>query len=334
MLGGRSVIVTDLLWWYQLKRKWSIISMPCLPLFNTCTRNFSSAFCTQSCTSICALPKSFKYKFAGTVTAGQCMCCRENFTHWFSNFHSYYMKRDESCLVANSPSESKFSESICCQKMVEMHGYNEHVSVTGEDDSPCHATLSDNMNSVRNYSDVSLFMVSVKVWVLEHFSILYRLCGCWCFIAYYLTQDDEKIIRMCCEVVHYVSLYELFHLSLFAADGQKLSIYLGNLLSNAMLLNKTGFFWVPVAPVWMYEFNVWIEDEVNVRSIFGHSEDHAQELIAQFPKVLIEDVFSFQTLAITSTMCLVHISFWQRMDLLNLGSERELATRHDSSLFM
>jgi len=28
------------------------------------------------------------------------------------------------------------------------------------------------------------------------------------FIAHYLTQDDEKIIRMCC--VHYVSLYELF----------------------------------------------------------------------------------------------------------------------------
>jgi len=35
--------------------------MPCFPLFNTCTRNFS-AFCTQSCTSVCALPKSFKYR--------------------------------------------------------------------------------------------------------------------------------------------------------------------------------------------------------------------------------------------------------------------------------
>lgn len=121
---------------------------------------------------------SFRAKFAGNVTAGQYMCCREDFTHWFSNFHSYYMKRDESCLVANSPSESKFSESIRCQKMVEIHGYNEHISVTGEDDNPCHATLYDSMNSVRNYSDVGLFMVGVKVWVLEHFSILYRLCGC------------------------------------------------------------------------------------------------------------------------------------------------------------
>ena len=48
-------------------------------------------------------------------------------------------------------------------------------SVTGEDDNPCHATLSDSMNSVRYYSDVGLFMVGVKVWVLEHFCILYRL---------------------------------------------------------------------------------------------------------------------------------------------------------------
>jgi len=147
---------------------------------------------------------------AGTVTAGQCMCCREDFTHCFSNFHSYYMKRDESCLVTNSPSEPKFSKFICCQKMVEIHGCNEHVGVTGEDDNPCHATVSDNMNSMRNYSDVSLFMVGVKVWVLQHFSILYRLCGYWCFIAHYPTQDDEKIIGMCCEVVHYISLYELF----------------------------------------------------------------------------------------------------------------------------
>ena len=49
---------------------------------------------------------SFRAKFARNVTAGQYMCCREDFTHWFSNFHSYYiiyMKRDESCLVVNSP---------------------------------------------------------------------------------------------------------------------------------------------------------------------------------------------------------------------------------------
>ena len=106
---------------------------------------------------------------ASPSLAGQYTCCREDFTHWFSNFHSYYMRRDESCLVANSTSEPKFSESNRCQKMVEIHGYNEHISVTGEDDNPCHATLSDSMNSVRNYSDVGLFMVDVKVWVLEHF---------------------------------------------------------------------------------------------------------------------------------------------------------------------
>ena len=53
-------------------------------------------------------------------------------------------------------------------------------------------------------------MVGVKVWVLEHFSILYQPCGYWCFIAHCPTQDDEKIIRMCYEVDHYVSLYELF----------------------------------------------------------------------------------------------------------------------------
>jgi len=104
--------------------------------------------------------------------------------------------------------------------MVEIRGYNKHVSVTGEDDNPCHATLSDNINSVRNYLDVGLFMVGVKVWVLEHFSILYQLCGY--FIAHYLTQDDEKIITMCCEVVHYVSL-SCSSLILFAADGQKVA---------------------------------------------------------------------------------------------------------------
>jgi len=116
---------------------------------------------------------SFHAKFAGIVTADQCMCCRENFTYCFSNFHSYYMKWDESCLVANSPSEPKFSKLIRCQKMVEIHGCNEHVTVTGEDDNPCHATVSDNINSMRNYLDVSLFMVGVKVCVLQHFSILY-----------------------------------------------------------------------------------------------------------------------------------------------------------------
>jgi len=57
----RSVIVIDFLWWYQLKRKWSIVSMSCFHLFNTCTRNFSE-FCTQSCISICAHPKSLKYR--------------------------------------------------------------------------------------------------------------------------------------------------------------------------------------------------------------------------------------------------------------------------------
>ena len=116
---------------------------------------------------------SSRAKFAGTVTAGQCMCCREDCTHWFSNFHSYYMNRNESFLVANSPFEPKFSMLIRCQKMVEIHGCNKHISVTAEDDNPCHATVSDNINSVRNYSDVGLFMVGVNVWVLAHFSILY-----------------------------------------------------------------------------------------------------------------------------------------------------------------
>ena len=55
------MIVIDFHGRYQLKRKRSIVSVPCFPLFNTCTRNFS-AFCTQSCTSVCALPKSFKYR--------------------------------------------------------------------------------------------------------------------------------------------------------------------------------------------------------------------------------------------------------------------------------
>ena len=44
---------------------------------------------------------SFRAKFADNVTADQCMCYREDFTHWISNFHSHYMKRDESCLFAN-----------------------------------------------------------------------------------------------------------------------------------------------------------------------------------------------------------------------------------------
>ena len=55
------------------------------------------------------------------ATASDCCCCRRrispvtlnfDFTLWFSNFHSCYMKRDESCLVANSLSEPKFSESM------------------------------------------------------------------------------------------------------------------------------------------------------------------------------------------------------------------------------
>src|SRR5688572_11471667 len=73
---------------------------------------------------------SFCAKFASNVTAGQCMCCREDFTQLLSNFCSYYMKRDESCLVSNSPSEPKFSESMRHQEMVEIHGYNEYISVT------------------------------------------------------------------------------------------------------------------------------------------------------------------------------------------------------------
>jgi len=92
------------------------------------------------------------------------MCCRQDFTHWFSNFHSYYMKRDESCLVTNSPSELKFSESICCQKMVEIHGYIKHFSVTGEDDNPCHATF---WLSAAN--KVKLEQL-IKGYIMDHFT--------------------------------------------------------------------------------------------------------------------------------------------------------------------
>jgi len=36
-------------------------------------------------------------------------------------------------------------------------------------------------------------------------TLLYSLStvrGCWCFITHYPTQDDETVIRMCCEVIH------------------------------------------------------------------------------------------------------------------------------------
>jgi len=74
------------------------------------------------------------------------------------------MKRDESCLVTNSPSEQKFSESICCQKMVEIHGYNKHFSVTEEDDSPCHATF---WLSAAN--KVKLEQL-IKGYIMDHFT--------------------------------------------------------------------------------------------------------------------------------------------------------------------
>jgi len=131
------------------------------------------------------------------------------------------MKRDESCLVANSPSEPKFIESIRCQKMVEIHGYNKHVTVTGEDDNPCHATLSDNTNSVRNYLDVSLFMVGVKVWVLEHFSILYRLCGYWCLLPTIRLRTMRRLSG--CAVSITYPFMSCSSLTLFAADSQKVA---------------------------------------------------------------------------------------------------------------
>jgi len=74
------------------------------------------------------------------------------------------MNRDESCLVANSPSETKFSESICCQNMVEIHGYNEHISVTGEDDNPRHATF---WPSAANKVKLELL---IKGYVMDHFT--------------------------------------------------------------------------------------------------------------------------------------------------------------------
>jgi len=92
------------------------------------------------------------------------MCYREDLTHWFSNFHSYYMKRDDLCLVTNSPSEPKFSEYIHCKKMVEIHGYNKHFSVSGEDDNPCHATF---WPSAAN--KVKLEQL-IKGYVMDHFT--------------------------------------------------------------------------------------------------------------------------------------------------------------------
>jgi len=63
-----------------------------------------------------------------------------------------------------------------CQKIVEIHGYNENITVTGEGDNSYHATLSDSINSVWNYSDVGLFMVGVKVWLLKQFHFLSTVC--------------------------------------------------------------------------------------------------------------------------------------------------------------
>jgi len=67
------------------------------------------------------------------------------------------------------------------------------TSVYEEDDNPCHAiaTLSDSTNSVWNYSDVGLFMVGVKVWVLEHFSILYRLM--WVLMFHHLAHGLAEL---------------------------------------------------------------------------------------------------------------------------------------------
>jgi len=99
-----------------------------------------------------------------------------------------------------SPSEPNFSKFICCQNMVEIHGYNEHVNVTGEDDNLCHATLSDNINSVRNYL-VNVLSPTIQLRTMR------RSLGCavkW-FIAYRFMSCSS--------------------MSLFAADGQKVAWY-------------------------------------------------------------------------------------------------------------
>jgi len=48
--------------------------------------------------------------------------------------------------------------------MVEIHGYNEHISVTGEDDNPCHATF---WPSAANKVIVEQL---IKGYVMDHFT--------------------------------------------------------------------------------------------------------------------------------------------------------------------
>ena len=71
---------------------------------------------------------SFRTKFAGNVTAGQYMCCREDYTHWFSNFHSHYMKRDESYLVANCRDEIHLDKHNLIRDS--QHGFRKGYSCT------------------------------------------------------------------------------------------------------------------------------------------------------------------------------------------------------------
>ena len=147
-----------------------------------------------------ALPKSFKYRTGSALMPAEivpnllvmsqpvntCVAGRTSHTG-FPTFTAITWRGMNRVL---SP---KFSESIRCQKMVEIHDYNEYISDNwrGWQSVSCNSVLQHELFGCR------LFMVGVKVLVLEHFSILYRLCGCWCFITHYPTQDDEK---MCCEV--------------------------------------------------------------------------------------------------------------------------------------
>ena len=101
----------------------------------------------------------------------------KGFTHWSSNPVSYYMERDKSCTVSNSPSEPKFTESICCENMIEIHCNYEHISIAGENYNLC-AIISDGTKSMWNDTNISLFMVRVQFWVLAYYSIPDRLGLC------------------------------------------------------------------------------------------------------------------------------------------------------------
>jgi len=121
------------------------------------------------------------------------------------------------------PSEPKFSMFVHFQKMVEIRGCNEHVSVTGEDDNACHASglttwtawgiirMSASSWSVSrsgccNTSPFFIDCVGVDVsWPIVRLRMMRRLSG-------YAVKWSITYPFMSC-----------FSLSLFAANGQRVT---------------------------------------------------------------------------------------------------------------